>query len=446
MKISTVFQTNFPFLPSRFPFFYGWVIVVVTTLGIMSSIPGQTMGVGVYTDFLIQSSQLSRMQISMAYMTGTILSSLLLPLAGRYYDLFGARIMIVFAGFGLGFSLLLFSEKSLLIQLLHSIFPNLSKLIIEIFVITVIFFLLRQFGQGIMAMVSRNTLAKWFEYRRGLVSGISGIFVAFSFSGAPLFMNIIIEDYDYSGSMVIMALIFGFGMALIGWLFFRDNPEDCGLLMDGKKITPSETTNHITEPEVTLKEALQTYNFWIFLLGLSSASLIVTGLTFHISSIGALAGLTRMETYELFLPMSVISVISHFVAGWASDRMPLKYLLMVLLSGLAVGALGILNLESYWCRLMLVTGFGVQGGVWGCLTVVAWPRFYGRKHLGAISGAFMGAQVFASAIGPAVFGMSKSLNGDYTSAAWISVALNLLLLLGATKAVSYYRPLPYKQL
>ena len=446
MKISTVFQTNFPFLPSRFPFFYGWVIVVVTTLGIMSSIPGQTMGVGVYTDFLIQSSQLSRMQISMAYMTGTILSSLLLPLAGRYYDLFGARIMIVFAGFGLGFSLLLFSEKSLLIQLLHSIFPNLSKLIIEIFVITVIFFLLRQFGQGIMAMVSRNTLAKWFEYRRGLVSGISGIFVAFSFSGAPLFMNIIIEDYDYSGSMVIMALIFGFGMALIGWLFFRDNPEDCGLLMDGKKITPSETTNHLTEPEVTLKEALQTYNFWIFLLGLSSASLIVTGLTFHITSIGALAGLTRMETYELFLPMSVISVISHFVAGWASDRMPLKYLLMVLLSGLAVGALGILNLESYWCRLMLVTGFGVQGGVWGCLTVVAWPRFYGRKHLGAISGAFMGAQVFASAIGPAVFGMSKSLNGDYTSAAWISVALNLFLLLGATKAVSYYRPLPYKQL
>jgi len=446
MKISTVFQTNFPFLPSRFPFFYGWVIVVVTTLGIISSIPGQTIGVGVYTDFLIQSSQLSRMQISMAYMTGTILSSLLLPIAGHYYDLLGARIMIVFAGLGLGFSLLLFSEKSTLIQLLHSIFPNLSKLIIEIFVITVIFFLLRQFGQGIMAMVSRNTLAKWFERRRGLVSGISGIFVAFSFSGAPLFMNIIIDDYNYSGSMVIMAIILGFGMALIGWLFFRDNPEDCGLLMDGKKITHRKTTNHLTEPEVTLKEALQTYNFWIFLLGLSSASLIVTGLTFHISSIGALAGLTRMETYELFLPMSVISVISHFAAGWASDRMPLKYLLMVLLFGLAVGALGILNLESYWCRLMLVTGFGVQGGVWGCLTVVAWPRFYGRKHLGAISGAFMGAQVFASAIGPAVFGMSKSLNGDYTSAAWISVALNILLFLGATKAVSYYRPLPYKQL
>lgn len=408
----------------------------------ISSIPGQTMGVGVYTDFLIQNSHLTRMQISMAYMTGTILSSLLLPLAGRYYDLVGGRIMIVFAGIGMGISLLLFAESLTIIQLVHSLLPNISILTSELLVITVIFLLLRQFGQGIMAMVSRNTLAKWFERRRGMVSGISGIFVAFSFSGAPLFMNIIIEDHGYSGSMILMAIIFGFGMAFIGWLFFRDKPEDCGLLMDGVKITSLNTTNLFPEPEITLKEALRTYNFWIFCLGLCSASLIVTGLTFHISSIGALAGLSRIEAYGLFLPMSVISVLSHFIAGWASDRMPLKYLLMILLAGLALGSLGILNLESFWFRLMLIIGFGVQGGIWGCLTLVAWPRFYGRKHLGAISGVFMGTQVFASAIGPPVFGLSESLNGDYYSAAWISVALNLLLLLGTVRAVSYYRPLP----
>jgi len=400
------------------------------------------MGVGVYTDFLIQNSHLTRMQISMAYMTGTILSSLLLPLAGRYYDLVGGRIMIVFAGIGMGISLLLFAESLTIIHLVHSLLPNISILTSELLVITLIFLLLRQFGQGIMAMVSRNTLAKWFERRRGMVSGISGIFVAFSFSGAPLFMNIIIEDYGYSGSMILMAIIFGFGMAFIGWLFFRDKPEDCGLLMDGDKITSLVTTNLFPEPETTLKEALRTYNFWIFCLGLCSAAVIVTGLTFHISSIGALAGLSRMEAYGLFLPMSVISVISHFFAGWASDRMPLKYLLMILLAGLAVGSLGILNLESFWFRFMLIIGFGVQGGIWGCLTIVAWPRFYGRKHLGAISGAFMGAQVFASAIGPPIFGLSESLNGDYSSAAWISVALNLLLLLGTVRAVSYYRPLP----
>ena len=442
MKFSSIFQANFPFSPLRFPFFYGWCIVIFTTLGMISSIPGQTMGVEVYTDFLIQNSHLNRIQISMAYMTGTILSSLLLPLAGRYYDLVGGRIMIVFAGIGMGISLLLLAESLTIIHLVHSLLPNISILTSELLVLTVIFLLLRQFGQGIMAMVSRNTLAKWFERKRGMVSGISGTFVAFSFSGAPLFMNIIIEDYGYSGSMILMAIIFGFGMAFIGWLFFRDKPEDCGLLMDGEKIRSLDTTNLFSEPEITLKEALRTYNFWIFCLGLCSAALIVTGLTFHISSIGALAGLSRMEAYGLFLPISVISVISHFIAGWASDRMPLKYLLMILLAGLALGSFGILNLESFWFRLMLIIGFGVQGGIWGCLTIIAWPRFYGRKHLGAISGSIQGAQVFASAIGPPVFGLSESLNGDYSSAAWISVALNLLLLLGTVRAVSHYRPLP----
>ena len=60
-------------------------------------------------------------------------------------------------------------------------------------------------------------------------------FVAFSFSGAPLFMNEIIGEYGYSKSILIMAILFGFGMALLGWLFYRDNPEECGLLMDGGK-------------------------------------------------------------------------------------------------------------------------------------------------------------------------------------------------------------------
>jgi len=151
----------------------------------------------------------------------------------------------------------LFAESLTIIHLVHTLLPNISILTSELLVITVIFLLLRQFGQGIMAMVSRNTLAKWFERRRGIVSGISGIFVAFSFSGAPLFMNIIIEDYGYSGSMILMAIIFGFGMAFIGWLFFRDKPEDCGLLMDGDKITSLDTTNLFHEPETTLKEALR---------------------------------------------------------------------------------------------------------------------------------------------------------------------------------------------
>ncbi|MEC8155947.1 MAG: MFS transporter, partial [SAR324 cluster bacterium] len=107
---------------------------------------------------------------------------------------------------------------------------------------------------------------------------------------------------------------------------------------------------------------------------------------------------------------------------------------------LGLGSLGLLAYEELWGRWLVIAGYGIQGGLWGCLSIVAWPRFYGRKHLGEINGVFMGAQVFASAIGPLLFGAAESLSGSYDQAAWISIIGNFLLLLGATKAVSYYRP------
>ena len=117
---------------------------------------------------------------------------------------------------------------------------------------TFIFLLLRQFGQGLLAMVSRITLAKWFDRRRGFVSGISGIFVAFGFSGAPLFLNSIIEEYGHSRSIVIMAIFFGFGMAFLGWLFYRDNPEECGLVMDGNKNNFNQKIDELNQEAETL--------------------------------------------------------------------------------------------------------------------------------------------------------------------------------------------------
>ena len=438
-RILRLNDPNFPFAPRKSPVFYGWVVVFACTIGMLASIPGQTMGVGVFSEYLISGTGLSRIELSLAYMMGTILSSLTLPFAGKLYDRLGARVMIVVTGIGLGVALLLFAQAIILINSLHPLLPKfLPASIAGLAVMTFVFLLLRQFGQGIMAMVSRNTMAKWFDTKRGLVTGISGIFAAFGFSGAPLAMNGLINHFGNVETILLMSVVCGFGMALLGWLLFRDRPEECGLLMDGRtKVIASE---HATTPEreVTLAEARRTYNFWIFCLGICSSSLIVTGFTFHIGSIGLTSGLSRMDAYAIFLPMSAVSVISHFVAGWASDRMPLKYPLMVLVSALGIGCLGLLAFGSFWPRTLVIVCFGIQGGVWGCLSVVAWPRFFGRKHLGAISGLFMSCQVFASAIGPTLFGASKHFTGNYHAAAWVSAALNLLLLFGAMRAKSHY--------
>jgi MFS transporter, OFA family, oxalate/formate antiporter len=433
--ISTLFNPDFPFKPRRVPFFYGWVIVIVTTIGIVMSIPGQTMGVGVFTEFLIDYTGLSRLQLSFTYMTGTIISSVLVTMSGGLIDRFGTRVMIVASSLGLAFSLLMLSSTGSLIGFFTTRLSVISQSNVSIAVMIFIFLWLRFFGQGIMTMVSRIALSKWFEARRGFASGISGIISSVSFSGSPLVLNLMIISQGWIQTAVVLALICGFGMAMIGWLFYRDNPEECGLKMDGKAHDDKDQSSARPERSSTLKEALKSYNFWVFNLGLCSYSLIVTGIVFHMSSIGGLEGLSRMESFSIFLPMSLFSLLTHFLSGWISDRISLKYLLMIMMVATCLGSLGFLNFGNIWARGMVIVNLGIMGGLFGCLSVVAWPRFFGRKHLGSISGLSMGCMVFASAIGPPIFGLAESLNGNYQSAFLICIAIrlvgNLFLLLSA---------------
>ena len=80
---------NVPFAAARWPFFYGWMILVWGTVGVLMSMPGQTIGVSVFTEPLLEALQLTRDQLSLAYMAGTIGSSFLLPWAGSLYDRWG---------------------------------------------------------------------------------------------------------------------------------------------------------------------------------------------------------------------------------------------------------------------------------------------------------------------------------------------------------------------
>jgi MFS transporter, OFA family, oxalate/formate antiporter len=81
----------FPFDPAGWPFFYGWAIVAAATLGMLFSIPGQTMGFSVFTDILMSELGLSRVALSTAYCVGTVASGLTLPRLGRLLDRWGER-------------------------------------------------------------------------------------------------------------------------------------------------------------------------------------------------------------------------------------------------------------------------------------------------------------------------------------------------------------------
>lgn len=433
---------NFPFSPARFPFFYGWVIAVVGTLGIFASVPGQTMGVSVFTDHLLVVLSIERIGLTEAYMVGTILSSFLLPLAGKFYDRWGARTMVVLASLALGLTLIYLSYCDRIARIVASGLEgtSVSTWLIEMVVITFGFFLLRFWGQGVLAMVSRNMVTKWFHVRRGLVMGISGVVMSLAFSASPQWLSSLVDSFGWRGAWLVLALCLGVGLTAIGWLFYRDSPEECGLLMDGRRREEPDgksesTDDSIHEIHFTRGQAVRTYPFWVFNITLALPCLVVTAFTFHIEDLGRKEGMMLSETIDIFLRIAVFSVIASLMSGWVSNRVRVRYLFVLLALMQAVGSLGLLAFGTAVGQWMVAVGYGISGGLLVFLLGVIWPRFYGRKHLGAISSLNMSVIVFASAVGPWTFALSERQTGGYSAAA-IACIVYALVCLVASMAIS----------
>lgn len=419
---------HIPFAPKQCPFFYGWVIVVVTTLGTIASIPGQTMGVGVFADKLMLALGLTRTQLSSAYMVGTIASSLLLPWAGSLTDRLGTRVMVVVSAIGLGASLLIVSLTANIPALANTTLLCMGLMAGG-------FFLIRFFGQGCLTLVSRVTIAKWFNHRRGLATGISNIVVSYSFNASPALLNALVLSLGWASAYRVLAATIGLGMAGIGWVFYRDNPEQCGLVMDGRDdpgwVQKVAAGVPQTARQFTRSEVIRTRAFWSYVLALAWQALFMTAVTFHITSMGEEFGLSRTQSYALFPLIGLISVVGAVIAGWFSDHIRLKWLLQVTVLCQLVSALGLHCFSAVAGKTLFVTGFGISGGLFGLLLTVVWPRYFGREHLGAINGLTSSILVFASAIGPFLFSSLRDLSGSYQLVLILSGLIPLLLFVPA---------------
>ena len=297
------------------------------------------------------------------------------------------------------------------------------------------FFALRFCGQGVLTMVSRNMIAKWFVRKRGLVVGITGIFISFGFSTSPKLLDVLIGKVGWRMTWILCALVAGFLFSIIVFIFYRDNPEECGLVPDGSLSNKKEKSIHSVKKQFTLAEARKNFAFWIFSLSLAMCALYITAVTFHIASVFASAGLSSKEAFMIFIPSSFISIAVRLLGGWISDKIKLKYLLSAFILGMIISISGMILLDGGKIPLWsLVFGNGMMSGLFALVLSIAWPTYFGRKNLGAISGLNMTIIIFFSAIGPWIFSQSLALSNSYRPAGYVCLSAVLILFILSFKA------------
>jgi MFS transporter, OFA family, oxalate/formate antiporter len=399
----------------RWPVFYGWIVMVAGSLGLVMTSPGQTYTVSIFIEHFIQDLSISRSAVSTLYSLGTLAGSLTLPLWGRQIDRHGSRKMVVLIAFLFG---------------LACIYMGFVQ---NILMLGVGFIAIRMLGQGSLGLVSQTVLNQWWVRKRGMVMGLAGLILAVLGMGAfPNLVHYLISILGWRMTYPILGAILIFGMVPIGFLLFRNRPEDYGLRPDG---TPAEIDQSAEEVapinerdlEWTLEEALHTRVFWVLLVSLASFTMMSTGQFFHMVSIFEDQGLSSTVAASVFLPIALATATANLLGGIAIDRISVKYLLSTGLVSQALSLLWIQSLDNTASVYIFGMLLGTTGGLFHAVSAVVWPAFYGRRHLGSIYGIASAAGVLGAALGPLPFGIVRDLLGSYELILYASSAISLLL-------------------
>ncbi len=427
---------------ARLPFYYGWVILVVGSIGILASIPGQTIGVSVFTDHIIEALNISRVSVSTAYMIGTLTSSLIIPFAGAFLDRRGVCVTGSLATIGLSVFLLLLTSSVFVVNQLSAFLP-LSEAVIAFIIVTISFLGIRFFGQGVISIVSRTMVARWFSSRRGIAVGIMGAVQLLGFSYAPQSLQSLISRLGWIGALKTEVLLLLFIILPIVLLFFRSDPESCGMMMEQgltSRASQQKSRTKDTTENYTVTDAQHQLRFWIMIITLGFWALFNNAFIFHVVSIYQEIGVSASKAVQIFPPISYISVCTQIIGSFLSDRIPIKWLFLSFTLSIMLAFASLINLGTPLGDWTLLIFYGLAGGLYVVLNVVVWPKLYGRTHLGAISGFATSIIIAGSAIGPWAFSLFYAFTHSYRLVG-VFGAVACLILFIITSSLKFSDPL-----
>lgn len=400
-----------------YSFHYGWVIIALAALSQFFSGPGQTYSNSIFIDYYIDEFGWSRSTVSGIYSAATLASGFLLFFIGRLIDRNGSRKMAVIVSLALAVACLFNSFVTSLVMLFIG------------------FFFIRLLGQGSMALISSSLIPQWFVKKRGRAISIAAIGGLVSSAAFPLLNVWLIGSFGWRASWLILGAIIIICFTPLAFFLIQNKPEDMGLLPDnGDAKNQQKMQNTTEEISWTVKEAAKTKAFWLLLFCAAIPGIVNTGLTFHLVSIFQEKALSLETAASVLSITALIGLPVTFVTGMLLEKVKVQYMLALLFFGEIVSLLLLQNAGTLAMAIVFGLVWGVSMGVERIVMAVVWPNYFGRKHIGSISGISMAMIVAGSALGPLPLGIAYDLFGGYTEMLWGILLFPLLGMFAAFMA------------
>jgi len=402
-------------LPARsglqaIPFFYGWVIVVMSALAMLATLPGRTHGLGLITERLLNDPQLQleRLQFGKMNFWATMLGAAFCLPCGQLIDRFGSRLALTLVTAALGIVVLAMTH-------LTGYWPFFAAILLT-----------RGLGQSALSVVSLSMVGKWFSRRLSLAMGIYTVLMALGFISAfEIARGYREAAWQTVWSGLGYALLFG--VAPLSWLLVRSTPEECRLAVDGAPQSAGEAPPPATG--FTLRAALAEPAFWAFALATSVYGLVSSGASLFNEDILVERGFTKETYYTLLKVSTALGLAGNFLAGWLVQWTSLRRVMGISMSLLAAALFGLPQVGTFPQLMAYAVGMALGGGMMTVVFFTAFGQVFGRLHLGQIQGIAQMLTVFASALGPMLLAYAKTYTGTYMpffyASAGVVVALGI---------------------
>jgi len=377
--------------------------MTVVSAGVISimTAPGQTAGLSVFTDPLIDELGIDRTAISLSYLIGTLLGALAQPIIGRASDRWDVRRVIIVIG--VAFAAILFA----------------ASFVTDVFGLTFSYIGVRMAGQGALGLAVTTAVSRAIVHRRGLALGISAAAGSAGISLAPLALERLVafvgvhDAWRWEALAVLLIVI------------------PAALLLPK---TNSHSENQKTLKGAngfTLDQAVRTGMFWVISAAVATTSMLGTALGFHQIALLGERGLSPFEAASNFLPQTITALLATLAVGALIDRSDPR-IFMVLAMVATAGSLALVGIvEPGWSAIFYGLVIGCAGGAVRGMEAATFARFYGVAHIGVIRGVSGSIGLAASALGPYALAVGADWSGNFAFPSLVLASIPVAVMVAA---------------
>ncbi len=342
----------------------------------------------------------SRTTLSAAASLAFLVMGLLASYLGHLSDRIGPKPVLAVTGLAHGIGFALISQIS------------------EPWHLFVIFGIFIGLGMSTHDVVTLSAVARWFDRRRGIMTGVVKTGTAAGQMLLPLAAAFLIAGIGWRNAALALGLAAAISL-LVAALLTKRPPEAKAAI--GTPVAGSG-----------LRSVLSSRVFWtlcaiqfLFLPSLTTVPL-------HMPVHGMDLGMSTASAATLLSTIAGASVAGRLAIGAFFDRIGGKRGFIVCFLALIAGLLALLAIEAPWLLFAAAIFYGFGHG--GLFTIVAptIAEFFGTHAVGAIFGAIVFFGTIGGAIGPILAGRIFDTTGSYEPAFMtlaVMAALGLALVL-----------------